>query len=58
MTSFNIKYTDATRDYHTKWSQKDKDKYHMIPLSDTHLVGSNMTNEPLIYETQNHRTDW
>ena len=24
---------DATRDYHTKWSsQKEKDKYHMIPL--------------------------
>ena len=23
---------DATRDYHTKWSQKEKDKYHMISL--------------------------
>ena len=38
MTSFNNKYTDATRDYHTKWSQKDK--YHMISLSDIHLVES------------------
>ena len=23
---------DGPRDYHTKWSQKEKDKYHMIPL--------------------------
>ena len=23
---------NATRDYHTKWSKPDKDKYHMILL--------------------------
>ena len=23
---------DATRDSHTKWSQNEKDKYHMISL--------------------------
>ena len=23
---------DEPRDYHTKWSRSDKDKYHMIPL--------------------------
>ena len=23
---------DATRDYLTKWSQKEKDKYHMMSL--------------------------
>ena len=23
---------DATREYHTKWSQKEKDKRHMISL--------------------------
>ena len=31
---------DGPRDYHTKWSQKEKDKYHMISL----ICGiSNMT---------------
>ena len=23
---------DAPRDYHTKWSQKEKDKHHITPL--------------------------
>ena len=23
---------DGTRDYHTKWNQTEKDKYHMISL--------------------------
>ena len=23
---------DGPRDYHTKWSQKEKDKYHMVSL--------------------------
>ena len=25
-------YMDRPRDYHTKWSKSEKDKYHMIPL--------------------------
>ena len=25
-------YMDGPSDYHTKWSQKEKDKYHMISL--------------------------
>ena len=24
---------DATRDYHTKWGEKEKGKYHMISLT-------------------------
>ena len=24
---------DGPRDYHTKWSQKEKDKYHMISFT-------------------------
>ena len=24
---------NATRDYHTKWSKSEKDKYHIIPLT-------------------------
>ena len=24
---------DGPRDYHTKWSKSDKDKYHMISLT-------------------------
>ena len=23
---------DASRDYHTKWSKSEKDKYHMVSL--------------------------
>ena len=39
---------DATRDYHTKWSKSEKDKYHMTSL----ICGIyNDTNETL-YETE------
>ena len=44
---------DGLRNYHTKWSQKEKDKYHMISL----YVESKMQHK-LIYETdsQTQRT--
>ena len=28
----NCRNMDGPRDYHTKWSKPDKDKYHMISL--------------------------
>ena len=37
------------RDYHTKWSKPDKDKYHMISL--IYGILKNDTNE-LIYKTE------
>ena len=42
----------ATRDYHSKWSRKEKDKHHMILLT----CGSwNMTQATLsIKQKQNH----
>ena len=39
---------DGPRDYHTKWSQTEKDKYHMILTSE--ILKKN-TNE-LIYKTE------
>ena len=41
---------DGTRDYHTKSSQTEKDKYHMIPLI-CGIQKKGGTNE-LIYKTE------
>ena len=30
--NFICSHIDGPRDYHTKWSKPDKDKYHMISL--------------------------
>ena len=40
---------DGPRDYHTKWSQTEKDKYYMIPPICG--ISKNDTNEP-IYKTE------
>ena len=40
---------DGPRDYHTKWSKSEKDKYHMIPL--IRGILKNDTNK-LIYRTE------
>ena len=49
---------DATRDYHTKWSQTEKDKYHTTSLYVELKIDTNET----IYKTetysQTQRTDW
>ena len=44
---------DSKRDYHTKWSLKEKDKYHIISL----ICGiRNMTQmNPSVKQKQNHR---
>ena len=40
---------DGPRDYHTKWSQTEKDKYYMISLMC--VILKNDTNQ-LIYKTE------
>ena len=49
---------DTTRDDHSKWSQKEKDKYHDI----TYMWNLNYDTDEPIYETetesQTRRIDW
>ena len=46
---------DGPRDYHTKWSKSDKDKYHIISLMCR--IERNDTNE-LIYTTKKDSQTW
>ena len=48
--AFAATWTDLNRDYHTKWSEPDKDKNHMILLLGE-ILKKSATNE-FIYKTE------
>ena len=43
-------HMDGPRDYHTKWSQKEKD----IPYDSTYMWNLKYDTNELIYETETH----